>query len=363
MQKILVPKTGISRILPKNGKISSTPGTVKYIGKTRENHVKLHLLDYNEADFTEKDLANIKESIPFKESPTVTWLNVTGVHDEALIQEIGEIFKVHPLVLEDIANTTQRPKVEEYEDYFFVVIKTAFFDDKSHEMNLEQISLIVGKDYVISLQEKEDDILGELMERIRNNKGKLRKLGSDYLMYGIMDTVVDHYFLVLEKVGEQIEVMEEALIQKADQKVLAKIYTLKQELLFLRKSIWPMREIVNILQRMENNLLQPETAVYMRDLYDHTVQVMETVETFRDMTSGMLDLYLSTISNKMNEVMKILTIFSAIFIPLTFLSGVYGMNFDFMPELKWRFGYFLWWGLVTILALGMMLFFKRKKWF
>ena len=297
-----------------------------------------------------------------QESPTVTWLNITGVHNETIIHEAGEIFNIHPLVLEDIANTTQRPKVEEYDDYLFLVIKMAYFSKETDEIVMEQVSLIIGKDYVISLQEKEGDILEGLRERIRNNKGKIRKLGSDYLMYGILDTVVDHYFSVLEYVGEQIEALEEQLMHSAGQELLTKIYSLKQELVYLRRSIWPMREVGNTLQRSEHDLFGDDTFVYLRDVYDHTIQVVETVETFRDMSSGMLDLYLSTVSNKMNEVMKLLTIFAAIFIPLTFISGVYGMNFEFMPELKWKFAYPVWWLIIIVLTLAMLLYFKKKKW-
>lgn len=353
---------GISKLIPKTGKRASAPGTIKYVGKKREAPVKLHLLDYNENDFTEKDLKSIAESLPFKKNPTVTWLNITGVHDENIIREIGEQFKTHPLVLEDIANTTQRPKVEEYDDYLFVIIKMAYLKEETREIILEQVSLLVGKDYVISLQEKEGDILGGVRERIRNSKGKIRKLGSDYLMYGIMDEVVDHYFSVLERIGEEIESMEEELMLAANQNLLAKIYGLKQELMFIRKSIWPMREAVSTLQRAENKLISEGTSVYLRDVYDHTVQAVETIETFRDMASSMLELYISTASNKMNEVMKVLTIFAAVFIPLTFIAGVYGMNFEFMPELKWRLAYPVWWVIAVVSGVGMLIYFKRKKW-
>lgn len=362
MKKSFLKTSGASGLLPKTGKRASAQGTIKPAGKKREAPVKLHILDYNETDFTEKDLGSVAESLPFKESPSITWLNITGVHDENIIHEIGENFKIHPLVLEDIPNTTQRPKVEEYDDYLFVIIKMAYLNEKTREVVLEQLCLLIGKNYVISLPEKEGDVLDGLRERIRNNKGKIRKLGSDYLMHGIIDAVVDHYFSVLERIGEEIEDLESELMQSANQKLLTKIYHLKQELVFLRKSIWPMREVVNALQRAEHKLISPGTSVYFRDIYDHTVQVVETVETFRDMASGMLDLYLSTISNKMNEVMKVLTIFAAIFIPLTFIAGVYGMNFEFMPELKWRLAYPIWWVMVISLTIGMLVYFKKKNW-
>lgn len=362
MTKLILKTSGISKLLPKTSKPASAPGTVTYIGKKQEQPVKLHMIDYNETDFTEKDLVSLTECLPFKESPTVTWLNYTGVHDIQNINEVGEIFQIHPLVLSDIANTTQRPKVEEYDNHIFIVIKMSYFKENTGEVFLEQVSLLLGKDYVISFQENDTDVLDGLRERIRNGKGKVRRLGSDYLLYCIIDSVVDHYFSVLENIGGQIELLEEELMLNASQELLSKIYRLKQELIYLRKSIWPMREVVNTIQRCEHDLINEGIYVYMRDVYDHTIQVVETVETFRDMTSGMLDLYLSTMSNKMNEIMKVLTIFAAIFIPLTFIAGIYGMNFEFMPELKWRFSYPAWWVFTIALALIMLVYFKKKKW-
>jgi magnesium transporter len=350
------------KLLPSIGKIASVPGTVSYVGVDRKAPVRLHIIDYNELDFAEKDLSTVEESLPFKESPTVTWLNVSGVYEEKIINDIGEKFKIHPLVLEDIANTTHRPKIEEYDDYLFVILKMVYINEKNAEIELEQVSLIVGKEYVISLQEKEGDILEGLRERIRNSKGKVRKLGSDYLMYGIMDAIIDHYFNVLENIGEQIEELELKLTQNVNRQLLASIHSLKHELVFLRKSIWPMREVVSALQRAEPNLVSEGTSIYMRDVLDHIIQVVETIEIFREMTSGMLDLYISLVSNKMNEVMKVLTIFAAIFIPLTFFAGVYGMNFEFMPELKWKPAYFIWWGVIVALVVVMIKYFKRKKW-
>ncbi|MBU1056422.1 MAG: magnesium/cobalt transporter CorA [Proteobacteria bacterium] len=362
MTKFILKSFGISKLLPKTSKPASAPGTVTYIGEKQEQPVKLHMIDYNETNFTEKNLENLAECLPFKESPTVTWLNYTGVHNIQNINEVGEIFQAHPLVLSDIANTTQRPKVEEYDKYLFVVIKMCYFKKNTDEVYMEQVSLLLGKDYIISFQENDTDVLEGLRERIRNGKGKVRKLGSDYLMYCIIDTIVDNYFSVLENVGGKIELLEEELMLNASQELLSKIYRLKQELIYLRKSIWPMREVVNTIQRAEHDLISEGIYVYMRDVYDHTIQVVETVETFRDMTSGMLDLYLSTVSNKMNEIMKVLTIFAAIFIPLTFLAGIYGMNFEFMPELKWRLAYPVWWVVTIILAIGMLIYFRKNKW-
>ncbi|MBU3949064.1 MAG: magnesium/cobalt transporter CorA [Proteobacteria bacterium] len=363
MTKLLLKTFGISKLLPKTSKPASAPGTVTYIGKKQELPVKLHMIDYNETDFTEKNLESLVECLPFKDNHTVTWLNYTGVHDIQNINEVGEIFQIHPLVLSDIANTTQRPKVEEYDNYIFTVIKMCYFKENTGEVYMEQVSLLIGKDYVISFQENDIDVLEGLRERIRNGKGcRVRRLGSDYLLYCIIDAIVDNYFSVLENIGGQIELLEKELMLNATQELLAKIYGLKQELVYLRKSIWPMREVVSTIQRSEHDLVNEGTYVYMRDVYDHTIQVVETVETFRDMASGMLDLYLSTMSNKMNEIMKVLTLFAAIFIPLTFLAGIYGMNFEFMPELKWRFSYPVWWFITISLVVGMIIYFKRKKW-
>ena len=255
MKKSIRRTFSISRIIPKTGKPSALPGTVKYVGKEQEGSVKLHIMDYNETDFTEKDISSIAECLQYKDKPTVIWLNVTGVHDEHVIHDIGEIFNIHPLVLEDIANTTQRPKVEEHDDYLFAVIKMGYFSTLKNEILLEQVSLLVGKNFVISLQEKEGDILEAVRERIRFSRGKIRKMGSDYLMYSIIDTVVDHYFSVLEYVGEQIEELETELMQTASQDLLTRIYTLKQELVFIRKSIWPMSDVVSSIERTETNLL------------------------------------------------------------------------------------------------------------
>ena len=362
MNEKLLKSIRITRHLPRMGNIASLPGTVSYVGTKRDTPVKLHILDYNERDYTEEYISAVEECLPFKEGPTVTWLDISGVHDEKIINELGNKFEIHPLVLEDIANTAHRPKVEEYEDYLFIIVKMAYFNPEAAQVNFEQVSLIVGKDYVISLQEREGDVLEELRERIRSSKGKVRRLGSDYLMYGILDAIIDNYYKVLENLGEQIEEMEFMLSKNADQELLAKIYSLKHELVFLRKLIWPMREVISSLQKSDSDLISESTSIYLRDVSDHTVHIVETVETFRDMTSGMLDLYLTTVSNKMNEVMKVLTIFAAIFIPLTFLAGVYGMNFKFMPELQWGPSYLIWWIITIILAAVMIIFFKRKKW-
>ena len=355
-------KFKFSKLLPKTGKKTSIPGDVDYVGKKREEPVVINLLDYDEANYTEKKIGNIKDCLPHKKSSTVTWINVSGVHNTKIIEDVGKYFNIHPLVLEDIANTTKRPKVEEYDDYLFIILKMVYFNQETKDINVEQVSILIGKNYVISFEERHGDILEPLLNRIRNNKGRIRRLNSDYLCYSIIDTIIDHYFTILESIGEQIEDLEDNLIDNPEKKTLNSIYKLKQELVYLRKSIWPTREVVSWLQRTEHKLIDESVFIYLRDVYDHTVQVVETVETFRDLASGMLDLYLSTVSNKMNEVMKVLTIFAAIFIPLTFIAGVYGMNFDYFPELHWKFGYFGALGIMTLVVIIMIIFFKKKKW-
>ncbi len=355
--------SSISKMTPKAPRrAGESPGTIAYLGKVREHKVKIELIDYNKDELTEKNLKDIGEALVYRDKPSVTWLNITGVHDTRVIEAVGEKFELHPLILEDITNTTQRPKIDDYGDYLFIVAKMSYYSPDQNNIIGEQVSLIVSPNFVISFQEQKEDILDPLRERIRSDKGKIRKMGTDYLAYAIIDAIVDHYFVILEQVGEEIEEIEEKLIGDIEQSTLNHIYRLKRELIYLRKSIWPMREVVGNMLRGDYKLIAKTTGVFLRDVYDHTIQVVETIETFRDMVSGMLDLYLSNVSNRMNEVMKVLTIFAAIFIPLTFIAGVYGMNFEYMPELKWRFGYPALWVVFISLSVGMVLYFKKKKW-
>jgi len=274
----------------------------------------------------------------------------------------GKEYDLHPLVVEDILNTHQRPKIELYDDYIFVSLKMLSGVNDSYMVESEQISLILGKNFVFSFQEKEGDILDSLRVRIREGKGRIRKMGPDYLLYAILDIIIDHYFLVLEKIGDKVEAFEEELMKEPKSDTLHEIYTLKREILFLRKSVWPLREAVSTLEKCESDLINEKTSPYLRDLYDHIIQVIDAVETTRDLLSGMLDLYLSSVSNKMNEVMKVLTIIATVFIPLTFIAGVYGMNFDFMPELKWKYAYFAVWFVMVMIGLGMLKYFRNRKW-
>ncbi len=279
------------------------------------------------------------------------------------MEKLGTHFGLHPLIQEDIMNSTQRPKLEDMGETLYIVARMLEFDDVSNEVATDQLSLVVGRNFIISFQERPGDEFGPVRERIRRGKGRIRKAGPDYLAYALLDAVVDHYFVILERLGERVELLEDELVSDPKKETLHEIHILKREMIFLRKSVWPLREVVAGLERSDSGLMQESTNVFLRDLYDHTIQVIDNVETFRDMLSGMLETYLSSISNRMNEVMKVLTIISTIFIPLTFIAGVYGMNFQHMPELKWRLGYFLILGVMIVIGLIMAAFFKRKKWF
>jgi magnesium transporter len=302
------------------------------------------------------------ECLSEKDFKGVCWVNVCGIHDIHTIESIGNNFNIHPLVQEDILNTFHRPKFEESEEYLFLVIKMLVYDPGSKGVISEQVSFVLGPNFLVTFQEQEGDVFNPVRERLRKALGRVRKMGPDYLLYALMDAVVDNYFLVLEAIGEDLEILEDQLLENPTPGVLQTVHKLKREMIFLRKAIWPLREVLNGLQKTVSKLVKNNTKMYLRDIYDHTIQVIETVETYRDMVAGLQDLYLSSVSNKMNEVMKVLTIIATIFIPLTFIAGIYGMNFEFMPELKWKNGYFITWGIMAVVTLGMVFYFKRKKW-
>lgn len=359
----------MSKFIKKVSKtIGLAPGSLVYVGEKKLEKPRISIIDYNQENFQEKQVKDEKECFPFKESPTITWINIDGLHDIDVISRIGDHFEIHHLILEDIVNTSQRPRFEESDKYIFIVLKMLYYDDKEDETKAEQVSIILGSNCVISFQEKEGDVFNPIRERIRNNKGRIRKSGADYLAYVLMDSIVDNYFIILEKMGEKIEGMEDELVAHPTPENLQTIQNLKRDMIFLRKSVWPLREIISGLQRSESDLMQDSTAAYMRDLYDHTIQVIDTIESLRDMVSGMLDIYMSSISNKMNEVMKVLTIIATIFIPITFVAGIYGMNFDpgvsklNMPELSWPLGYIFAWAIMIAIIIGMVTYFKKKRW-
>jgi len=339
-----------------------SPGTVVYVGKEKTAEVRITVIDYDKDEFQKKEGVKAEDCFPFKDKDSITWINIDGVHNTGVIEKIGEIFDLHPLIMEDIGNTTQRPKVEDFDNYIFVVLKMLYYDNKAKKIEVEQVSLVLGKNFVISFQERQGDVFDSVRERIEKGKGRIRQMGSDYLLYSLIDAVVDGYFSVLEKMGDKIEELEEEIVEQTDPESLHNIHKTKKEMISLRRSVWPLREVVNSLTRDKTALISTKVIIYFRDVYDHTIQVIDTVETFRDMLSGLHDTYLSSISNRMNEIMKVLTMFASIFIPLTFIAGVYGMNFSFMPELNWRWGYFAVWGVIIIVGVSMLFYFKRKKW-
>jgi len=350
-------------IKKRSQKAGLPPGTLIHIGEQRAEAPKITVIDYDDSGFQEKELKTVEECFPYKDKPTMTWINIDGLHQKDVLEKLSGHFGFHPLVMEDIMNTDQRPKMEDYADYLYIVLKMLYYNDKENKITTEQVSLIVAPHIVISFQEGlEGDVFSPLRERLRNDKGKVRKMGSDYLAYSMIDAVVDSYFMILEKLGERIETLEEELISDPGTETLHEIHYIKREMIFLRKAVWPLREVIGMMMRGESPLIHDSMKIYLRDVYDHTIQVIDTIETLRDMVAGMLDIYLSSVSNRLNAVMKVLTIIATIFIPLTFIVGVYGMNFKYMPELEWRFGYPLIWLVMIAISISMLLLFRRKKW-
>jgi len=354
----------MTRIVKKRSvKAGLPPGSLVYVGDKGAGKAKVTVVEYREGSVREASISELTECFPCSDASTVTWIDVTSVHQVELVAKLGECFGLHPLVVEDILNTDQRPKVEDFGEYLYIVFR-AFSCNGGHcPMETEQISLILGQNFVISFQEKESTVFNEILERIRTGKGRTVKSGADYLAYSLLDTIVDNYFIVLEHLGERMEALEDALVANPAAKTLREIHLLKRDLISIRRSVWPLREVLNNLQREGSTLVTETTRVYLRDVYDHAIHAIDTLETFRDMISGMLDIYLSSASNRLNEVMKVLTIIATIFIPLTFIAGVYGMNFRYMPELKWRWGYPAVLLIMTVISAYMLYFFKKKKWF
>jgi len=343
-------------------KIGLPPGSLLHTGKTYIDIPHVKILDYDAADAVEKIFHSAEELCTYIDSSTVTWIRVIGLHNVELIEKIGQCFAIHPLVLEDILNTNHRPKMEDYGDYLYIILKSFSDAADADGMDDEQVSIILGKNYVISFQEKGDELFTPVLERISSAKGRIRKSGADYLAYALIDTIVDKYFVILEDVGEKIEDLEDDLVIKPGQNALQEIHVLKRKMLHFRKALWPLREIMNSLSRGESALVQENTILYVRDTYDHTIQLVDALETYRDILSGMLDIYLSSVSNRMNQIMKVLTVISTIFIPLTFIVGVYGMNFKNMPELEYQWGYPAVLVAMLIISLAMVRFFQTRKW-
>jgi magnesium transporter len=356
--------TDMLRLMKKvSKKAGLPPGSLIHVGEKKTEEAQIQVFDYNEKELEERDVDTIEEASAYRNKRSVTWINVNGIHQPDVTERVGAAFDLHPLILEDILNTTQRPKMDDLDDYLYISLKMLRYNESESLLETEQVSLVLGRNFVVSFQESAGDVFDPVRERLRKAKGRIRKRGADYLIYALMDAVVDNYFVVLEKVGEDIEGLEEELISDPGPQTARAIHHLRRELIFLRRSVWPLREIIAAVERGDSKLVKEKTRIYFKDVYDHTIHVAETIETFRDMVAGMLDVYLSAVSNRMNQVMKVLTIIATIFIPLTFLAGVYGMNFKHMPELEWPYGYPLLWLVMIGVGVSMFVYFKKKKWF
>ena len=342
--------------------VNRSPGTVYYRGKKQSPVTAIDIINYNKEAFTKIETQNVEEAFHFKGNQQVTWINVNGLNNTSEIEKMGIHYGLHPLTLEDIVNTMHRPKIDEFDDYLFIILKMLYL--KNDELVYEQVSMIVGDDYLLTFQEADGDVFNDLRERIYAGKGRVRSLGPDYLMYAIIDAVVDNYITVIEAFGDKIEDIEDRVFEgnSDNNETATTIQGLKREVLKIRRSIFPLREVISHLNKIEHNVIEEKTHNFLRDLYDHIVQVNESIEMYREMVWGLLDMYMSIISNKMNEVMKVLTIIATVFIPLTFIAGIYGMNFDNMPELHYKYGYFILIGIMVFIFLMMLVYFRRKKW-
>ncbi|NOS84188.1 MAG: magnesium/cobalt transporter CorA [Ignavibacteria bacterium] len=349
---------------PKKKPAGLPPGTAIYTGDVPKGEkVTVNLIDYKGHLVNEKEIIDPKECNVYTHKDSISWIDVEGIHDISLVQSLTDSLSIHPLVVEDIVNVEQRAKMEEFDGYIYLVLKMFHLGKNNDDVIPEQVSIILAKNYVVTFQEGvEGDTFQEIRNRIRNNKGIINNMTSDYLVYSIIDSIIDSYFTILEVFGERIEHLEEELVNNPQKRTLTEIYRIKREMLYIRKSIWPLREAISRLERGESDLVSRNTHLYLRDVYDHTINVLDTIETYRDMLSGMIDIYLSSISNRLNETMKYLALISTIFIPMTFIASIYGMNFELMPELKWAQGYWFALGLMFSIGIGFYIYFKRKRW-
>ncbi len=339
------------------------PGTPVHIGERKSETTRIRLMHYTAAQVTERETATVDECAVLRGTAGVTWVHVTGVHDVALLSQLGGCFGLHPLVLEDIANTDQRPKLEDYGDYVYIVLRLLHDGAAGGIAATEQVSLILGRDFVLSFEEAEPTMFDAVRERLRTNRGKIREQGADHLAYSLLDAVVDNYFVVLERLGERLEQLYDEAGSRPSPRTPTLLHALRRELVLLRRAVWPLREVLGSLERGSTALVAAETRVYLRDVYDHTVHAIETLESFRDMVAGIHDIHLMGLSNRLNEIMKVLAIIATIFMPLSFLAGVYGMNFKHMPELDWPWAYPVVLGAMLVIGGGMLYYFKKKRWF
>jgi magnesium transporter len=346
----------------KDASLGQVPGSLVFIGKKKMEQPKIRVIDYDPENLREFELEDLKQALSLKKTDTVTWLNLYGLHDTEMIKEIGHAFDLHPLTLEDILHTGQRPKMEDYDDYLFFALKMLRYDEKTDTIQSEQLSMVLGETFLITFQERPGDVFEPVRDRLRKKKGRIRTTGLDYLAYALLDTIVDNYINIIERMGEQIENIEDKILDNPSRAILEQINDYKREMNYLRKSIRPAREFILHLSRLESALINEQTTPFLKDLLDLATQAVEVIDTYREMLSDHLNIYHSGISNRLNEIMKVLTIFSAIFIPLTFIAGIYGTNFDYLPELHFKYSYFIFWGVLLIVAGVMLKFFKRRNW-
>lgn len=340
----------------------SAPGTVKHVGEQHMEEIRITLYDYDKDHIVQKEIHTIEEAKPFLEKSTNTWINVQGLHDIDKLKTIWNYFEIHPLMQEDIADTAQRPKVEYYDDFSFFVIRMLHNYENNEQLLSEQISIVLGENVVLSFQESEQPVFEPIFERLKLRPGRIRQSGPDYLAYALIDTVVDHYFSLLATFGETIEDIEDRLMVDPEEITFQNIHNLRKRVIYARKTIWPLRDLLNSTIRDESTFIETSTKIYLRDVYDHVSQIIDNLENYRDMIRGTHDMYTSHMNNKMNEVMKVLTIIATIFIPLTFITGIYGMNFDYMPGLHWQWGYTISIIIMASAAIGMLIYFKVKDW-
>ncbi|MEQ8910579.1 MAG: magnesium/cobalt transporter CorA [Vicingaceae bacterium] len=361
---VSIPKINFRRFSEK-GKAKETvgqaPGTLIYTGSKNQAKVNVEIFSYNESEIEVKASESFEKVEPTYQPERINWINVSGLHNVELIERIGKKFDLHSLLLEDVLHVDQRPKTEDFGDYLFFTIKM-FHKNAEKETEFEHVSFVLGKNLIICFQENPEDIFDLIRERLKSSFGKIRLKKADYLFYRFIDTIIDHYFVVLDQIAEKIEDLEDEVMDKPSTNTLQKLQMVRKELIYLRRSIFPIRESINAILRSETKLLNKETERFFSDVYDHTIQVIESMETYRDLLSGIMDLYMNTASNRMNEIMKVLTIMSTIFIPMTFIAGIYGMNFEHMPELSYRWAYPAAWCLMIGVAIFMLFYFKRKKW-
>jgi magnesium transporter len=343
-------------------KAGMPPGTLVHIGKENNQQVSFSLVRYNSETAEEIHVSSVKQCVDALKTGFITWVNVNGIHNTAVIEEIGKAFDLHPIVLEDIANTEQRPKFEDFDDYVFFTLKNLDFNKNERMINYDQMSFIFTDHLVISFQEKEQGLFDSIKERLLNGKSKTRSRGADFLVYLLIDAVVDTYFSVIEEQEVEIEHLEEEILKEVKNNSLKEIQNIKRDLIILLRSVYPLREGIAKLEKRESKFISDDTQMFYRDIYDHTIHIIESIETQRDILSGLMDIYLSSISNRMNSVMKVLTVIATIFIPITFLAGVYGMNFKVLPELGWDYGYLYFWLICAAAVIGMLVYFRRKKW-